>query len=132
MPFLTRERDVFVTLADRVNQLNRSRCALVLSLHINAAVRSEPRYISAFICGRGGRAETAAGRLLGAVVQATGWPNGGVRTQPFYVLRKTTAPAVLLELGFISNPEQERELLRTEVQDNLAGVISREIAEMVV
>lgn len=130
-PVLSRERDVFVSLADRVNLLNRFRCALVLSLHINAAVRNEPRYISAFICGRGGRAETAAGRLLRAVVQATGWPNGGVRTSPFYILRKTTAPAVLLEMGFISNPEQERELLRTEVQDRLAGAISMEIAKLV-
>ena len=39
--------------------------------------------------------------------------NRGVIKSRFYVVRHTTAPSVLLELGFISN-EQERELMQTK------------------
>ena len=32
----------------------------------------------------------------------------GVKTAPFYVLRFTTMPSILAEIGFISNPTEER------------------------
>jgi N-acetylmuramoyl-L-alanine amidase len=32
----------------------------------------------------------------------------GVKTAPFYVLRFTTMPSILAEIGFVSNPTEER------------------------
>jgi hypothetical protein len=42
----------------------------------------------------------------------------------FYVLRKTDMPAVLVELAFISNPQEEKLLASTEFQDAAAGSIA--------
>jgi N-acetylmuramoyl-L-alanine amidase len=47
----------------------------------------------------------------------------GVKQAGFLVLFKTTVPAVLVELGFLSNPNEERYLHTTEGQQNLANAL---------
>lgn len=47
----------------------------------------------------------------------------GVKQANFYVLRGAFMPSVLIELGFISNPEEERLLVNDEYQQRLARTI---------
>ncbi len=126
---LTRLEDEAVSLKDRVGLLNDAGCNLVLSIHINAFDNPESDYLSAWICGRGGEAEIIANDLITALATATGWPDGGVRVKGFYVLRRTNAPAVLLELGFISNPAQEQQLLDREIRETMARAIDDSIEQ---
>ena len=49
--------------------------------------------------------------------------NQGVKRQTFAVLRETTAPAVLLELGFLSNPQEAARLNTSAYQETLANAI---------
>ncbi len=46
--------------------------------------------------------------------------NKGVKQAGFLVLRETSMPSVLIELGFISTPEEERQLNDSKVQDQIA------------
>ncbi len=126
---LTRVEDEAVSLKNRVGLLNDAGCDLVLSIHINAFDNPEPDYLSAWICGRGGQAEIIANDLISALAAATGWPDGGVRVKGFYVLRRTDAPAVLLELGFISTPDQEQQLLDREIRETMARAIGDSIEQ---
>jgi N-acetylmuramoyl-L-alanine amidase len=47
----------------------------------------------------------------------------GVKQAGFWVLFKTTMPGILIELGFISNPEEEKFLLSESGQNSLAAAI---------
>ena len=47
----------------------------------------------------------------------------GVKQSPLLVLRKTSMPAVLVELGFISNREEERYMTSEAGKNKLAGAI---------
>ena len=47
----------------------------------------------------------------------------GVKQANFYVLRGAFMPSVLIELGFISNPDEERLLVNDEYQQRLARTI---------
>ncbi|MBE0679283.1 MAG: N-acetylmuramoyl-L-alanine amidase, partial [Bacteroidales bacterium] len=49
----------------------------------------------------------------------------GVRQAGFVVLWRTTMPSVLVELGFISNPDEEKYLNSSQGQDYLASAIFR-------
>ena len=51
--------------------------------------------------------------------------NRGVRQAGFLVLRKTSMPSVLIELGYISNPAEERFMKSKEGQNKLAESISK-------
>ncbi|MYH01407.1 MAG: N-acetylmuramoyl-L-alanine amidase [Nitrospira sp. SB0675_bin_23] len=46
--------------------------------------------------------------------------NHGVKTAPFYVLRFTTMPSILAEVGFISNSTEEKRLITKAFQQKLA------------
>ncbi|HEX7125773.1 MAG TPA: N-acetylmuramoyl-L-alanine amidase [Thermodesulfobacteriota bacterium] len=53
--------------------------------------------------------------------------NRGVKQAPFYVLVGAQMPAVLTEVGFISNPQQEAALRSRRVQDEIARAIARSV-----
>jgi N-acetylmuramoyl-L-alanine amidase len=52
----------------------------------------------------------------------------GVKQAPFRVLMGATMPAVLVELGFISNPDEEKKLKDPVYRDQLVDALSRAIA----
>jgi N-acetylmuramoyl-L-alanine amidase len=57
-----------------------------------------------------------------------GTKNRGVRQAPFRVLQGATMPAILVEVGFLSNPEEEGRLRTDEYRDRIVEAIARAIA----
>lgn len=55
--------------------------------------------------------------------------NRGVRQAGFYVLYKTTMPSILIELGFLSNPSEEKFLNSIEGQEYMASAIYRAVKD---
>ena len=66
--------------------------------------------------------------------KATGTRDRGVRQAPFRVLMGATMPAVLVEVGFISNPDEESRLRsdghRDKIAQALAGAVREFIADL--
>jgi len=59
-----------------------------------------------------------------SLVRGAGGEDRGVKQAPFYVLAGARMPAVLLELGFLSNPEEGRRLRSASYQESLARAIA--------
>ena len=57
-----------------------------------------------------------------------GLRNRGVKQAPFRVLRGAAMPAILVELGFLSNPTEERQLQEPGYQESLTGALVRAIS----
>lgn len=66
---------------------------------------------------------------LGTVKALT--PSRGLRQAPFLVLRKATVPAVLVELGYLSHPEQGRALAGRAAQVETARALARALVRYV-
>ena len=92
------------SLRARVDDANAWGADLFLSLHCNASVDTSASGSEALVFSRTGISYQIAEVVLTALTEATGLRNRGVLVRPgLYVLRRTTMPAVLLELGFITN-----------------------------
>ncbi|MHB8417710.1 MAG: N-acetylmuramoyl-L-alanine amidase family protein [Myxococcales bacterium] len=63
------------------------------------------------------------------LVAATGAGDRGVQQAPFFVLTGARMPAVLIEVGFVSNAEEEKQLAGAAYQDALAEAIVRGIGD---
>ena len=70
-------------------------------------------------------AETIQNELNGLL----GTRDRGVRQAPFRVLMGVQMPAVLVEVAFISNPEEEAALRTAEFRERIAEAIARSIEE---
>jgi N-acetylmuramoyl-L-alanine amidase len=126
---MTRVTDETLSLSDRTNILNKARCDFCVSVHVNSHTTSSPNYISTFIQGIGGEAEKLAKYVQPRLVQATDWEDGGVRVTNLHMTRETDMPAILVELGFISNPDQESQLRYVVFRRRLAKAIALGVLE---
>ena len=78
-----------------------------LSVHTNASESPRAGGTEAFSYARRSAAFRLGEDILASLSRVTGLRNRGMQVRPgLYVLRKTAMPAVLLELGFITNPSE--------------------------
>ncbi|WP_339293366.1 N-acetylmuramoyl-L-alanine amidase [Paenibacillus sp. FSL W8-0187] len=62
-------------------------------------------------------------------VKGVGFRDRGVKHEDFFVLKDTNMPAVLLEMCYLTNPQEEEEMLTEEVQYRIASSILDGIKE---
>ena len=110
------------SLAARVNEANRWGADYFISLHTNAASSPSATGIEAYAYARNTPAFRLGEDILENLADSTGLRNRGMKARPgLYVLKKTRMPAVLVELGFISNP-RDAALMRDEPRRFAEGI----------
>lgn len=67
--------------------------------------------------------------VQGQLNRLAGTRDRGVRQAPFRVLMGATMPAILVEVGFISNPDEEAKLRTPDYRDQVAEAISGAVRE---
>ncbi|MFW5790930.1 MAG: N-acetylmuramoyl-L-alanine amidase [Halanaerobiaceae bacterium] len=123
---LTRDEDSFISLQDRVDIANDSEAGLFVSIHSNAAHRDKAGGIESYYApDRRSSSYFLAKIMQKNILNKLKLLDRGVKSDNFYVIRNTEMPAVLLEIGFISNRVEE-ELLR---DNNFREKAARSIAE---
>ena len=70
---------------------------------------------------------TLANMVQDRMVSATGATDRGVQKNIFYVIRNARTPAILVETGFVSNPEEGPKLATDAYQSTLAEAIAEGI-----
>lgn len=76
-----------------------------ISIHTNASDNAAATGTEAYAYGRNSQAFRLAEDVVENISEVTGLKNRGAKVRPsLYVLKKTSMPAILVELGFITNP----------------------------
>lgn len=122
---MTRNSDVFIPLDTRVNIANAQSRAIFVSIHFNSALRVGARGIETYYSGS--RGIPLARRIQQNVMKTTTGEDRGIKHANYYVLRKTKTVAVLVECGFLTNPQDARLASSAAYRDQLATQIARAI-----
>jgi N-acetylmuramoyl-L-alanine amidase len=122
---MTRDSDVFVPLPTRVAIANSYPNAVFICVHFNSATRSGANGIETYFYST--ESAPLAASIQGSVLGGVPSENRGVRRRGYYVLRRTTIPAVLVECGFLTNPTEAQYAQSAAYRQKLAENIARGI-----
>ena len=125
--YLTRSTDEFISLDGRVEFSNSIKPDAFISIHVNSAGSSSnaAQGIETYFNSVDGimpeESERLATYLQNEVIKATGAVTRGIKDESFRVIRGNAAPAVLVEIGFITNNGERADLTSDDYQNKLSN-----------
>jgi N-acetylmuramoyl-L-alanine amidase len=125
---LTRSDSNYLSLNKRVEISHYHFADAFVSLHYNSALDTRATGLLTFYYGQ--KDSKLADSVHAGLLQAgTGLSGGNVRFGNFHVLRENKQPAVLVELGFLSNPFDEMIVRSDSFQSKAATGITNGLAK---
>ncbi|TCP25993.1 N-acetylmuramoyl-L-alanine amidase [Scopulibacillus darangshiensis] len=124
---MTRKSDTFISLANRVNISEANHADAFVSLHYNAALVNTTGIMTFYYSQS--KEKALAQSVQSHVIQQTGLNNDGVRFGDYYVLRENSKPAILIELGFLSNASEEAVVTTSGFQEQAADGIVQGLSQ---
>jgi N-acetylmuramoyl-L-alanine amidase len=118
---LTRNDDIFISLYERSFVANTLNAEMFISVHTNFHPKSEVKGIEVYYYpGKDEGSSLLAKTVDTKMVESTGLNNLGVKTNDFVVIRETHMPSILVELGFLSNYEEENTIATASFREKAA------------
>ncbi|AEB65224.1 N-acetylmuramoyl-L-alanine amidase [Bacillus sp. FSL K6-2819] len=126
LPVMTRSNDTFYSLQERVNKGATAGADLFISVHGNAndatsANGTETYYDETY---QAAASKRLAEQIQPKVVNALSTRDRGVKTAPFYVIKYSKMPSVLVETAFITNPSDASKLKQASYKEKTAAAIN--------
>lgn len=120
---LTRADDRYVSLADRVAQAERVNATAFVSIHANSIGLSQPQVngLETYYYDTG---YSLARSIHRSILSRINVRDRGVKQARFYVLRKSSMPAALVEVGFVTGSVDSRNLANANYRKQMAEAIA--------
>ena len=111
-------------LRNRASMANSWGADYFISIHTNSSTNPSAQGAEAYVYRLGGEAERLGESILESISDRLGSVNRGVMAANFVVLRRTRMPAVLVELGYLTNPTEALNLNSPAWQRAVAEAIA--------
>lgn len=140
--YLTRESDIDLSttsvnkkrsdLSNRAKLINKSNANMYISIHLNYIFNSQWKGLQIFYNNKNKENEIIANKLTSYLKETSSNIREPKKENIYYMYKQITVPGVLIELGFLSNPNDRYRLTREEYQDKLAKNISNAIEKYII
>lgn len=123
---LLRDGDHFMGLSERVSVINNLKPDLVVSLHVNANKDTEKSGLEVYVSNKNEQfkqVSTMKAEKLLSNISNQSLAKGEVKEAPFYIMKNSNCPAVLIELGYLSNDKDRNYITSENGQNELATKI---------
>ena len=129
---MTRTEDIFVDLNERANIANRNNADIFVSIHHNSTINNTINGLEILYCpmGKGvGKTQDQypfAQAISKGILSNTGGADRGIIQRPeLAVVRQTKMPAVLVEVGYLSNAAEEANIINDSYQNKVVqGIVN--------
>lgn len=127
--YLTRYSDTLISLSDRAKLVKVLKADLFISLHCNYSDNPNARGIEVYVVNTTSQYSDDsiwfAFQLQDTFRKHLGFESRGVKFANFQVLRETVGycPSLLLELGFLSNEDEEKFLSHSNTILKMAEIL---------
>lgn len=114
-----RKGDTFVEISDRVKQINDINPSLMISLHVNASKNTEANGVYAYVNNQNDHYAKSleAANILVDQLSKDNLAQGKIQDANFLILKNLKCPAMVLEVGFLTN-DRDREYISSENGQN--------------
>jgi N-acetylmuramoyl-L-alanine amidase len=127
---MTRREDEFLPLEERVAIANKADSDIFVSIHLNGHRSANSFGTETFIAPDSGQKSKLLAQFIQQyLVDKLGTFNRGVKQEELYVLNHTNMPAVLEEVVFISNQEEEDKIMKDDFKEKSAVAIYKGIVK---
>ena len=129
LTILTRKNERTLDLQPRVIKANKSKADAFVSIHANATrgQRKEVNGLETYYYS-GAKGYSLAKNIHKEILIASSQsPDRGVRKSRFYVIRKTSMPAALVEIGFVTGMYDAALLRQKNYRDKMSFAIAKGI-----
>lgn len=118
-----------MSLSERAAVANKAGADAFVSVHCNSATNAAAKGTETYAFSKQSKGYPLAKVVHQELIAVTSTVDRGVKTANFAVLRETAMAAALVELGFISNVEEERLLQNVSWQKKAAEAIAKGIVQ---
>ncbi|MBD2392439.1 N-acetylmuramoyl-L-alanine amidase [Aphanizomenon flos-aquae NRERC-008] len=125
---MTRDSDYFVTLPGRVTMAEQANASVFVSIHANSAGENRPE-VSGLETYHYDTGLTLARIVHSKILQSLNIRDRSVRRARFYVLRKNSMPAILVETGYLTGRDDVAKLRTSAYQNQMAEAIAQGILQ---
>ncbi len=126
---MTRSANEYIELESRAEIANRRNADLFVSIHADSAPSPSAQGFTIYIADAASLDSQRAARDIARAMATTGLESRGVRRANFRVLVTTRGPAVLVEMGYLSNRQDAMRLQNDAFQDRMAAAIATGILD---
>lgn len=128
---MTREDDTFLQLSERTAISNQEAPDLFISLHCNYYEDdSSIRGLECYYAPKSSVGMECAETILDSITESGNVITRNAKSAEYYVLQHTIAPAVLIEMGYLSNRSDVKDLISEDYQQLLAQDLANGILEV--
>lgn len=131
---MTRDTDKTLGLYERPALANNKFADLFISIHANSTTNKDVHGIEVLYAPAAAGSEKEEGQqiltkaIMDELLKATGAKKRGIIQRPkLVVIRESKMPAVLIEVGFLSNANEEKLITDDDYQNKIVGAILRGI-----
>ena len=120
-----RQDDTFIELSERVERINKINPSLLISLHISASQNLNVNGVNAYVSKQNDfydKSMESAKNLLDKI-SSEKLAKGEVKDANFFVLKNSKCPALLLEVGYLSNENDKNYITSESGQNEIANQI---------
>ncbi|GIO34535.1 MULTISPECIES: N-acetylmuramoyl-L-alanine amidase family protein [Paenibacillus] len=127
--YLTRADDRFISSIDRARPKFANDLGTDLFISIHGNTYEDPSVSGTETYYYHEDSRPLAEIMQRHVVETSGFRDRGVKKENYFVVKDTFMPAVLIETGYVTNPQEEEQMQNSGVQYRIAGSILDGIKE---